>query len=153
MIYIIDNDIWKKGSENEIRTDIGNVVMRIESKSTTFGKKIILYDRYHVEIGSLKKRGFSNFSYDIYYDESVIGTILKKRVLFSKRLIIKSFKGQEFRIKGSVPDRTFDIYKGLKRIARVHPKLVENKEQYGFECIDEENKYLLLCGVIALGLG
>ncbi len=153
MIYLIDKDFWKNGKETEVRTEIGDIALRFEQSSSVFNRRIIIYDRYHVEIGQLKRKGLSNFSHDIYYDGQVIGSIIKKRVLFSKRLVIKSMKGEEFRIKGSMKDYTIDIYRRLKRVARAHPKLSANDNaKYGFECIDDENRYLLLCAVVAMGI-
>ncbi len=154
MIYLIDKDLWRDGKETEVRTEVGDIAIRLEQSSSIFSKKIIIYDRYHVEIGAIKKNGFSKHGYDIYYDNQVIGTILKKRVLLSKRLVIRSAAtGAEFRIKGSMDNYTIDIYRKLRRVARAHPKLTDDMSKYGFECIDDEHRYLLLCSVIALGLG
>lgn len=153
MIYLIDKDLWRDGKETEVRTEVGDIAIRLEQSSSIFSKRIIIYDRYHVEIGELKKRGYSHYSYDITYDGHIIGSIIKKRVLFSKRLVIQSATGAEFRIKGSMDNHTIDIYRNLRRVARAHPKLVNDISKYGFECIDDEHRYLLLCSVIALGLG
>lgn len=152
MIYLIDKDLWHAGKETEVRTEVGDIAIRLEKVSSIFSKKILVYDRYHVEIGELKKRGYSNYSYDIYYDGQVIGSILKKRVLFSKRLVIRSATGAEFVVKGSMGNYTIDVYRKLRRVARTHPKLTNDPSKYGFECIDDEHRYLLLCSAIALGL-
>ena len=50
MIYLIDKDLWHAGKETEVRTEVGDIAIRLEKVSSIFSKKILVYDRYHVEL-------------------------------------------------------------------------------------------------------
>lgn len=149
MIYLIEKHLWREGSETQVRSTIGEVALRLEKVSTTFSTSYVVYDRYHVELGQIKKVGFGK-SYEITYDNKLIGRVELKKKWFRKRYVITSAKGQAFSIRGKIESWEYNIYQGMKKLAQVHHKLGSSSKTYGFETINEEYRYLLLCGALAL---
>jgi len=149
VIYLIEKQLWLEDNETQVRSTIGEVVLRLESKSSTFSSSYIVYDRYHVELGAIRKSGFKK-SYEIIYDGKVVGSAFLKKKWFSKWFVLTTGKGVEFRVKGNIEKHEYNIMKGRKKVAQIHHKLGSSSKTYGFETIDEENKYVLLCGVLAL---
>ncbi len=151
MIYLIAKNLWSEGKEEQIRTSLGDVVMRLEKKSSTLSStSYIIYDRYHVELGAIKKGTFKK-SYDITYSGKVIGSVYQKKRLFSKWYVISTTKGEEFKIVGKkISDFEFNIVSRRRKVAQIHHQLGSSSKTYGFETIDEENKYLLLSSTLAL---
>ncbi len=153
MIYLIPKNLWAEGNETQVRTAVGDVVLRLEKKSSSLSStSYIIYDRYHVELGSIKKGAFSR-SYDITYDGNVIGSVYQKKRFFAKWYVISTTKGEQFKISSKkIAAFEYNIVTGRKKVAQIHHKLGSNSRTYGFETIDEQNKYLLLCSTLALQL-
>ncbi len=154
MIYIFDNDFWHNGKEAIIKTEIGEVALRLENKSFMMKKRAIIYDRYHVEIGKIEKRSFKGGGqYLITYDTQLIATVEKTGFFFSRRYVIKTTDKQIFKIKGSIKTHKYQILKGKKSVATISPELAHRPHQYGMETSDDKrNRYAFLCSAVALTL-
>jgi len=150
MIYIVDHNLWQDGKEATVKTELGDVVIRLEDKSGMLSTRILVYDRYHVEIGTIKKKGFSKYHYDIYYDDRVVGVLKKKRGLFSKRLALETTEGATFQIKGKIEQNEYRLVRRGKTYAEVSHKLAHQPGQFGLKTKDERLKYTFLCVAVAL---
>ena len=65
--------------------------------------------------------------------------------------VISTTKGEEFKIVGKkISDFEFNIVSRRRKVAQIHHQLGSSSKTYGFETIDEENKYLLLSSTLAL---
>ncbi len=151
MIYLISKDLWSDGKETQVRTAVGDVILRLEMKSSSLSStSYIVYDRYHVELGSIKRGAFRK-SYDITYSGKTIGSVFQKKRFFSKWYVISTTKGEQFKISSKkIKEFEYNIVNGRKKVAQIHHRLGSSSKTYGFETIDEQNKYLLLCSTLAL---
>jgi len=151
VIYLIAKNLWEEGKETQVRTSVGDVVLRLEQKPSSLSStSYIIYDRYHVELGSIRRGSFRR-SYEITYDSKVIGSVYQKKRFFAKWYVVSTTKGEQFKITGKkIANFEYNIVKGRKKVAQVHHQLGSSSRTYGFETIDEKNKYLLLCSTLAL---
>ena len=154
MIYIFDKAVWKDGKEAVIKTEIGEVALRLENKSSFLRKRIIIYDRYHVEIGLIENRLFkTGFNYVISYDNQKIATVFLKRSIFSKKYMIRTSDKDLFKIKGKVKEFKYQIFKGKKAVAKVDAEFAHRPNQYGMKTDDEKRfRYTFLCAAVIFSL-
>lgn len=153
MKYFLKQNLFKETKEEVIRTELGDVILRIEMMSMSFGTKILVYDRYHVPIGEIKKGGFrSGARYEIIYDDRIIATILKKRRFLKRRLVLKTIEDDIFGIKGDIKNLEYVFQRNLKVYARITKKGMTKPDLVSMQTKDKRLRYIFLCGVVALGL-
>lgn len=154
MIYIFDNELWGNGKEAVVKTEIGEVALRLERKSNLIRKKVIVYDRYHVPIGLIEKKGFQGGGmYTIYYDEQVMATISTRYLWVFKRYEINTPDRLVFKVKGSIKEHKYRIQKGKKTVAETAPDYAHRPYQYGMKTEGEKkHRYVFLCAAVAFTL-
>ena len=151
MIFILEKDPWNGDLQTFIKTDLGENVLRLESRSFTFRRKIILYDRYYVEIGRIEKPVFKSGSgYQIFYDDRVVGTLKKSWSFFRTKYRLVSEKKVSFLFKGKIKDYEFTIVRKGKTVAKVSKEYGMNDAQYGLETKDDLHKFIFLCAAVIL---
>lgn len=149
MIYHLDQDLLKTNKEGVVRSEIGGVILRLETKSFTLGTKVHVFDKYHVEIGQIRKGVFqSGFTHEILYDDRIVASLLKKRSLWRKRLVLSITDFGDFVIKGDLSTREFVLQRRGKIYARSSKKLSPKPDQFGLETKDERLKYCFLCTAV-----
>lgn len=153
MKYLLRKDLFKNTKEEVVRTEIGEVVLRLEAESLNFGIKIQVYDKYHVPIGNIKRSAFSSGGkFEIIYDERSIATIYKKRRMFKRNLVIETVEGDLYNIKGDVPGKEYVFARTLKNYARISNKAVNKSDLFSMETKDKRLRFVFLCSVIALSI-
>ena len=153
MIYLINKNIWQEGKESVVRTQIGEAVLRLELIKKTVRKKIQVYDRYHVPIGTIAKPVFkSGLHYDISYDERVIANFRKRWSFFSNRYILETDGGVQFKVKGDIKNYNLKITRRGSLAARIYPNTNEYSDRYVVEIKNKEYRYVLLCVAVIVAL-
>ena len=154
MIFLLDKDLWKDTKENVVKTDLDEVILRLESGSRRLKHTITVYDRYHVEIGRIRSRSiWRGRSYEIYYDEQKIATLSKKRGFLRKKIALKLDDGKILTVKGDLKKRNFEVHLKRKLIAKASPEYAYKNTQFGIETKDAKNRYLFICVAIVVASG
>jgi uncharacterized protein YxjI len=152
MIYFLDKKLWAEGNESAVTTELGDKVLRIENKRYSLKNTILIYDRYHVQLGSIDRKLFSSSRiYHITYDERIVATVTISRFFFfAKRYKIVLPDGDFLSIKGDIDAYNYDIKHGKKTVARVTDQAAFREHQYALETNEQEYRYVLLCAAILL---
>ena len=152
MIYFLDKKLWAESNENAVTTELGDKVLRIENKKYSFKSTILVFDRYHVPLGSIDRQLFkSGRVYNIRYDERIVATVSLYRFLFfAKRYKIVLPDGDTLNIRGDIAAYNYDIKHGQKTVARVTDQGAFREHQYALETNEQEHRYVLLCAAIVL---
>ena len=154
MIYLLDKEPFSDQNETIITNEIGEIALRFESKPLTLKRKLIIYDRYYVPIGTMTVRSFKQKpNYDIYYDEKLIASLhyASYWVYDSKKL--KTAEGATFTIKGKVKKFDYVIKSKKKVVAKVNAELADKPHQFGIEPKgDKKDKFAFLCAAMAMAI-
>ena len=151
MKVVIQKNLWHDGNETVVRSELDEVVMRLEKVFSIRGR-IITYDKYHVEIGKIEKKVFkTGLNYEFYYDDRLIGTLTRqRRLLFWKNLKLTNSSGKVFRISGSTREYEYSFKFKRRSVAKVSKKLAYKNTLYGLSSADPHNNYLFICAAIVI---
>ena len=118
MIFVINKSLWNKDKTAIVHTDLGEVALRLERKPRSIRRKIIVYDRYRVEIGKIEKKLFRpGLRYEIFYEGKLLATLSRRRFFFRKRYSISSADGKLYSIKGDIKNFDYRIIEKRKTVA------------------------------------
>ena len=151
MVYEVDLEVWKEEGIAIVKTDLGEVFLRLESKSYSLRRRIMVYDHFRVLIGRIEKKVFrARKHYNIYFEDEKLAVLKKGRFLMWKKYRLKSIKGTTYSISGDIKNYKFQILNNRKIVADISQSSQGAFGRIMITINDEQNTYLLLCTVITL---
>lgn len=148
MKLIINKPIVSWKDKYEIYDEKGNNIFYIQGKGI-FINEADIYSTNVEYIGKIKQKSSSFFSikYLFYNKENLIGTIIKKKSILNPKYLLQI---NDYTIEGDFTSLNYSIKKNDVIQANIHRKIVNMKDMYSMDILNEENINDIL--ILAIGI-